>query len=130
MRAIAVTPGHPDTTGVIELPEPPESDGSILLRTRLIGICGTDLEIAIDGYGTPPPGEDRLVLGHESLGEVLDAPADSGFKPGDRIKVRLTCKAKSLRAEKGYGEVTWDTEITNQQDEIVASYDVLTMVSI
>jgi oxepin-CoA hydrolase/3-oxo-5,6-dehydrosuberyl-CoA semialdehyde dehydrogenase len=50
-------------------------------------------------------------------------------KPGDRIKVRLTCKAKSLRAEKGYGEVAWDTEITNGNGEIVASYDVLTMVS-
>jgi oxepin-CoA hydrolase / 3-oxo-5,6-dehydrosuberyl-CoA semialdehyde dehydrogenase len=50
-------------------------------------------------------------------------------KPGDRIKVRLTCKSKSLRAEKGYGEVAWDTEITNQNGEVVASYDVLTMVS-
>ena len=50
-------------------------------------------------------------------------------KPGDRIKVRLTCKEKSLRAEKGYGEVRWDTEITNQNGETVASYDVLTMVS-
>ena len=50
-------------------------------------------------------------------------------KPGDRIKVRLTCKSKSLRAEKGYGEVAWDTEITNQNGEMVASYDVLTMVS-
>ncbi|MDY0065287.1 MAG: phenylacetic acid degradation bifunctional protein PaaZ [Steroidobacteraceae bacterium] len=50
-------------------------------------------------------------------------------RPGDRIKVRLTCKSKSLRAHKGYGEVAWDTEITNQNDEVVASYDVLTMVS-
>lgn len=50
-------------------------------------------------------------------------------KPGDRIKVRLTCKSKSLRVDKGYGEVAWDTEITNQNGEIVASYDVLTMVS-
>jgi oxepin-CoA hydrolase / 3-oxo-5,6-dehydrosuberyl-CoA semialdehyde dehydrogenase len=50
-------------------------------------------------------------------------------KPGDRIKVRLTCKSKSLRSEKGYGEVAWDTEITNQNDEVVANYDVLTMVS-
>ena len=50
-------------------------------------------------------------------------------KPGDRIKVRLTCKTKSLRAEKGYGEIAWDTEITNQDGETVASYDVLTMVS-
>lgn len=50
-------------------------------------------------------------------------------KPGDRIKVRLTCKAKSLRADKGYGEVAWDTEITNHNGAVVASYDVLTMVS-
>jgi oxepin-CoA hydrolase/3-oxo-5,6-dehydrosuberyl-CoA semialdehyde dehydrogenase len=51
-------------------------------------------------------------------------------KPKDRIKVRLTCAEKSLRADKGWGEVGWDTEITNQLDETVASYTVLTMVSI
>jgi oxepin-CoA hydrolase/3-oxo-5,6-dehydrosuberyl-CoA semialdehyde dehydrogenase len=50
-------------------------------------------------------------------------------KPGDRIKVRLTCKEKTLRAEKGYGEVRWAAEITNQAAEVVAAYDVLTMVS-
>jgi oxepin-CoA hydrolase/3-oxo-5,6-dehydrosuberyl-CoA semialdehyde dehydrogenase len=50
-------------------------------------------------------------------------------KPGDRIKVRLTCKDKSLRAGTGYGEVRWDAEITNHQGESVAAYDVLTMVS-
>ena len=50
-------------------------------------------------------------------------------KPGDRIKVRLTCKEKTLRADKGFGEVRWDTELTNQSGETVASYDVLTMVS-
>ena len=51
-------------------------------------------------------------------------------KPGDRIRVRLTCREKTLRAEKGWGEVSWDTEITNQDGETVASYHVLTMVSI
>ncbi len=50
-------------------------------------------------------------------------------KPGDRIRVRLTCKEKSLRIGQGYGEVRWDTQITNQNDETVAQYDVLTMVS-
>jgi len=48
---------------------------------------------------------------------------------GDTIKVRLTCKQKTLREGSGYGEVRWDTEVTNQDDEIVASYDVLTMVA-
>lgn len=50
-------------------------------------------------------------------------------KPGDRIAVRLTCKNKSLRIGKGWGEVRWDTEITNQDGETVAAYEVLTMVS-
>ena len=50
-------------------------------------------------------------------------------KPGDRIRVRLTCKEKSLRLGQGYGEVRWDTQITNQDGETVAQYDVLTMVS-
>jgi oxepin-CoA hydrolase / 3-oxo-5,6-dehydrosuberyl-CoA semialdehyde dehydrogenase len=50
-------------------------------------------------------------------------------RPGDRIRVRLTCKEKSLRAGAGYGEVRWDTCISNQHGDTVASYDVLTMVS-
>ena len=48
---------------------------------------------------------------------------------GDSLKVRLTCKQKTLREGSGYGEVRWDTEVTNQDDEIVATYDVLTMVA-
>ena len=48
---------------------------------------------------------------------------------GDSIKVRLACKQKTLRGNSGYGEVRWDAEITNQNDEIVAQYDVLTMVA-
>src|SRR5579862_1232055 len=50
-------------------------------------------------------------------------------KPGDRIRVRLTCKEKSFRPSEGHGEVRWDTQITNQNGETVASYDVLTIVS-
>jgi oxepin-CoA hydrolase/3-oxo-5,6-dehydrosuberyl-CoA semialdehyde dehydrogenase len=48
---------------------------------------------------------------------------------GDTIRVRLTCKQKTFREGMGYGEVRWDTEVTNQNDEVVASYDVLTMVA-
>ena len=48
---------------------------------------------------------------------------------GDALKVRLTCKQKTLRAGTGYGEVRWDAEVTNQDDEVVAQYDVLTMVA-
>ncbi len=48
---------------------------------------------------------------------------------GDSIRVRLACKQKTLRGDSGYGEVRWDAEVTNQDDEIVAQYDVLTMVA-
>ncbi len=48
---------------------------------------------------------------------------------GDTMRVRLTCKQKTLRGDSGYGEVRWDAEVTNQNDEIVAQYDVLTMVA-
>ena len=47
----------------------------------------------------------------------------------DTMAVRLTCKQKTLRGDSGYGEVRWDAEVTNQDDEIVAQYDVLTMVA-
>jgi oxepin-CoA hydrolase/3-oxo-5,6-dehydrosuberyl-CoA semialdehyde dehydrogenase len=67
------------------------------------------------------------VLGNYGLNELRFVKP---VKPGDRIKVRLTCAGKSLRAEKGWGEVAWDTEITNGDGETVASYDVLTMVSV
>jgi oxepin-CoA hydrolase/3-oxo-5,6-dehydrosuberyl-CoA semialdehyde dehydrogenase len=67
------------------------------------------------------------VLGNYGLNELRFVKP---VKPGDRIKVRLTCAQKSLRADKGWGEVAWDTEITNGTGETVASYDVLTMVSV
>ncbi len=67
------------------------------------------------------------VLGNYGLDELRFVKP---VKPGDRIKVRLTCARKSLRADKGWGEVAWDTEITNQNQETVAAYFVLTMISI
>lgn len=86
MRAVSVVPGQPDSAEVRELAEPPGSDGSMLVEGRLAGICGTDMEIVEEaGVGAPPPGEERLVLCHESLGEVLDAPAGSGFEIGDLV---------------------------------------------
>jgi len=48
---------------------------------------------------------------------------------GDSLQVRLTCKQKTLRGDTGYGEVRWDAEVTNQDREACAQYDVLTMVA-
>ncbi len=49
--------------------------------------------------------------------------------PGDDITVQLTCKQKSYRRGKGYGEVRWDLQASNQNDEVVAAYDILTLVA-
>lgn len=85
MRAITVVPLKPNTVELTELPEPPLEDGPVLVKTRAVGVCGTDIEIIAGEYGWAPPGEERLALGHESLGEVLEAPAGSGFNAGDLV---------------------------------------------
>jgi glucose 1-dehydrogenase len=85
MRALVVTPGQANSGRLLDVPEPPESDGTLLVQTVAIGICGTDAEIAEGKYGWAPPGLDRLVIGHESLGRVLEAPSDSTFRAGDLV---------------------------------------------
>lgn len=48
---------------------------------------------------------------------------------GDTLQVRLTCKEINPRANADHGEVRWDCQVTNQKAEVVAQYDVLTMVA-
>ncbi len=66
MRALVVSPGQPESARLLDVPEPSSSDGSVLVQTIAIGICGTDIEIAEGRYGWPPPGLDHLIIGHES----------------------------------------------------------------
>ncbi len=85
MRALTVAPGIANSARVDDIPEPPHADGAVLVRTLALGVCGTDREIVSGAYGWAPPGEQRLVIGHESLGKVEDAPVESGFEPGDLV---------------------------------------------
>ena len=85
MRAITVTPGKPHSGKLKEVAEPPQSDGALLVRALALGVCATDRDIVSGSYGTAPPGESLLILGHESLGVVEAAPSDSGFAPGDLV---------------------------------------------
>ena len=85
MRAITLDPGTPDSADLEELPEPDPGEGTILVDGVALGICGTDAEIVGGEYGEAPPGAERLILGHESLGRVADAPDGSGFAPGDLV---------------------------------------------
>ncbi|HEY3558591.1 MAG TPA: glucose 1-dehydrogenase [Kribbella sp.] len=85
MRAMTVTPGKGDSAAVGEVPEPPVADGSILVEGLLTGICGTDIELVSGAFGSGRPGSGTLVIGHESLGRVLEAPVGSGFAAGDLV---------------------------------------------
>ncbi len=85
MRALTVAPGTANSARVEDVADPPRSDGPVLVRTLALGVCGTDREIVSGHYGWAPPGERRLVIGHESLGTVQEAPADSDVKVGDLV---------------------------------------------
>ncbi|MDT7702680.1 MAG: oxepin-CoA hydrolase / 3-oxo-5,6-dehydrosuberyl-CoA semialdehyde dehydrogenase [Pseudonocardiales bacterium] len=50
-------------------------------------------------------------------------------KFGDELTVTLTCKQLTPRESAGYGEVRWDADVTRQDGESVARYDVLTLVA-
>jgi threonine dehydrogenase-like Zn-dependent dehydrogenase len=85
VRALSVVPGKPETAGVTDQPDPSPDEGALLVQGLLVGVCGTDIEIIQEGYGWAPPGQERLVLGHESLGQVIEASGGSGFVAGDLV---------------------------------------------
>jgi len=94
MKAIAVLPETKRVT-LIDTEEPRLTGPTdVKLRMLDVGVCGTDREISHFEYGTPPPGEEKLVLGHESLGRVIEVgPAVTRVKVGDLVvpMVRRPC---------------------------------------
>ncbi|WP_422934089.1 phenylacetic acid degradation bifunctional protein PaaZ [Sinomonas sp. P47F7] len=74
-------------------------------------------------FVSPEPGPVLANYGLENLRFVTPVPA------GDSIRVTLTAKQITPRVTDEYGEVRWDALIENQNDEIVATYDVLTLVA-
>src|SRR4051812_42882742 len=85
MRALTTVPMTAGSLAVSDVPEPGPHEGELLVDGIAVGVCGTDKEIARGEYGWAPPGEERLVLGHESLGRVRSAPEGSGFSAGDLV---------------------------------------------
>jgi glucose 1-dehydrogenase len=85
MKALMITPSVPGSARLDEHPEAPLSDGTIHVEVLAVGICGTDLEIVAGEYGTAPADSERLVLGHESLGRVLEAPEGADVVVGDLV---------------------------------------------
>ncbi len=83
MRAITLIPGKQGTLGVTEVPEPQPKAGQLLVQGVALGICGTDRELNSGEYGWPRT--EPMILGHESLGRVLQAPDGSAYSPGDLV---------------------------------------------
>src|SRR5689334_20181642 len=91
MRAIVLSKlGGPEELEYREVADPEPGKGEVLVKVKAEGVCGRDLIDRRGGYrGLPLP----VILGHEFAGEVVSAPSDSGFVPGDRVAnlLRLGC---------------------------------------
>jgi threonine dehydrogenase-like Zn-dependent dehydrogenase len=89
VKALVVDAGVAHSTRVEDIDEP-RGDG-VLLRVLEVGVCGTDREISEGLFGVAPDGEKQLVIGHESLAEVVRD--GHGFSKGDLVcaTVRRSC---------------------------------------
>ena len=101
MKAIAVVPGKPGSAHLTTLRKPSidEVDGGrgVLVRVLRVGVDGTDKEINAAEYGAAPPGEDVLVIGHESFGVVAEVgPGVRDLAPGDFVVAMVRRPGSSL----------------------------------
>ena len=85
MKAITVEPHKAETARLEDIPEPDARGGSVLVEAIAVGVCGTDVEIVEGKYGWAPRGNTRLVLGHESLGRVVDPGPSGALQKGDLV---------------------------------------------
>ncbi len=113
MKAIAVIPGAPNSLHLEDLPRPEVGEvpggRGVLVKVLRVGLCGTDREINAGLYGTPPPGVDFLVLGHENFGLVEEVGANvTGLAPGDCVVAMVRRPGSSLYDLIGMPDLTTD----------------------
>src|SRR5438477_7111993 len=113
MKAISVFPGKPNSVHVAELPKPsvdqvPNGRG-VLVKVLRVGVDGTDKEINAAEYGAAPPGDDFLVLGHESFGRVQDVGKNvTEVQPGDYVVATVRRPGTSIYDQIGTNDMTTD----------------------
>ncbi len=104
MKAVAVFPSKKEIK-LIEQAEPQTiGPNEVRLRILDVGVCGTDRHICTFAFGTPPPGSDYLIIGHEALGEVIEVGRGvQHLKAGDLVVpgVRHPCSDPGCRACRG-----------------------------
>ncbi len=113
MMAIAVHPGRQDSVHLAMLPRPavdevPDGRG-VLVKVLRVGVDGTDKEINAAEYGMPPPGDDFLVLGHESFGRVEAVGRRvTELAPGDYVVATVRRPGTSVYDAIGTYDMTTD----------------------
>jgi threonine dehydrogenase-like Zn-dependent dehydrogenase len=118
MKAVAVFPATKEIKVIdLEVPRISEPD-QVKLRMLEVGVCGTDKEICSFEYGTPPAGSDYLVIGHESLGEVMEVgPEVARLNVGDLVvtTVRRPCSSPACQpCRSGYPDFCRTGEYTER----------------
>jgi threonine dehydrogenase-like Zn-dependent dehydrogenase len=113
MKAVAVRPGERDSIHLRDVPMPSVHDvpggRGVLVRVLRVGVDGTDKEINAAEYGMAPPGDDYLILGHESFG-VVEAVADgvTELAPGDYVVASVRRPGSSIYDAIGLQDMTTD----------------------
>ena len=113
MKAIAVIPGNPGTVHLREVPKPhlngTDSGRGVLVKVLRVGVDGTDKEINAAEYGAPPGGDNFLILGHESFGQVeAVGPNVNELKPGDYVVATVRRPGSSIYDQIGTNDMTTD----------------------
>lgn len=102
MKAVAAFPKTQEVR-LIDHPEPTiVRSTDVKIEMLSVGVCGTDREIWEFKYGTPPPGSDYLITGHESFGRVIEVgPAVKSVKVGDYVvpTVRRACPENCMSCQ-------------------------------
>ena len=113
MKAVAVHPGTPNTVHLRDVPKPaldsvPNGRG-VLVKVLRVGVDGTDREINAAEYGAAPPGDDFLIIGHESFGIVEEVgPNVHELKPGDFVVATVRRPGSSIYDRIGMYDMTTD----------------------
>lgn len=113
VKAVAVTPGKPNTIHLREVAKPAVSDvhggRGVLIKILRVGVDGTDKEINAAEYGAAPEGDEYLIIGHESFGRVeAVGPSVSEFKPGDYVSLTVRRPGGSIYDQIGTYDMTTD----------------------
>ncbi len=113
MQAVAVIPGTPNSMHLRRVPRPEVDDiadgRGVLVRVLRVGVDGTDKEINAAEYGNAPPGDDYLIIGHESFGIVEQVGKNvSEFAPGHYVVASVRRPGSSVYDRVGLQDMTTD----------------------